>query len=125
VNARLYREKNTVARILIVEDEPLIAELLSMYVEEIGHEVVGPAGNIKDAFAIMESDPFEFAILDCSLGKEESTPIAEVLANRNLPFAFATGRGAHALPEKFKTWPMIPKPYIFEDVERILSSLPV
>lgn len=112
------------ARILIVEDEPLIAELLAMYVEELGHEVVGPAATVDAALSILKSDPPAFAILDCSLGQEESTPIAEALNSNNLPFAFATGRGVHALPEKFKTRPMIAKPYIFEDVERVLSSLP-
>jgi DNA-binding response OmpR family regulator len=112
-----------VARILIVEDEALIAELLVMYIEELGHEAVGPVATVDQALSILKSDPPQLAILDCSLGSEESTPIAEALAKDNLPFAFATGRGADALPQGFKTRPVIPKPYMFEDVERVLAKL--
>jgi DNA-binding response OmpR family regulator len=112
-----------VARILIVEDEALIAELLAMYVEELGHEVVGPAATIDQALSILTNDRPQLAILDCALGHQESTPVAEYLAKENLPFAFATGRGADALPAAFKTRPMIAKPYIFEDVERVLTQL--
>lgn len=111
------------ARILIVEDEPLIAELLAMYVEELGHQVVGPAATVEAALAILEKTPPAFAILDCGLGRQESTPVAEALAKQNLPFAFATGRGVEALPAQFRNSPIIPKPYVYEDVERVLSGL--
>ena len=111
------------ARILIVEDEALIAELLVMYIDELGHETVGPAGTVDQALSLLKTDPPQFAILDCTLGSEESTPIAEALAKVNLPFAFATGRGVNALPEGFKDRPVIPKPYLFEDIERVLAKL--
>jgi DNA-binding response OmpR family regulator len=111
------------ARILIVEDEALIAELLAMYVEELGHEVVGPAATVDDALKIIETDPPAVAILDCSLAHQDSTPVAEALSKRKLPFAFATGRGADSLPQAFQDRPMIPKPYVFEDIERVLKQL--
>lgn len=111
------------ARILIVEDEALIAELLAMYIEELGHEVVGPAATIDQAFLILNSNPPDLAILDCALGQHESTPIAEALSAKNLPFAFATGRGAASLPTNFKSRPMITKPYVYEDVERVVGAL--
>jgi DNA-binding response OmpR family regulator len=112
-----------VARILIVEDEALIAELLVMYIEELGHQVIGPAATIAHALSIVKDDPPQLAILDCALGAQDSTPIAEALAKENLPFAFATGRGVDALPIGFKERPVISKPYIFEDVERVLAKL--
>jgi len=94
-----------------------------MYVEELGHEVVGPVGTVEAALSVINAEPPAFAILDCSLSNRDSTPVAEALAKQNLPFAFATGRGAHALPENFRERPLIAKPYIYEDVERVLSSL--
>jgi len=111
------------ARILIVEDEALIAELLAMYIEEIGHETIGPAGTVAQALSLLNGERPACAILDCALGREESTPIAETLTKAGIPFAFATGRGADALPEGFKQRPMISKPYVFEDVERVLSAM--
>jgi DNA-binding response OmpR family regulator len=112
-----------VARILIVEDEALIAQLLAMYIEDMGHDVVGPAATVNEALSFLNSDPPAFAILDCTLGDQDCTPIAEALSNANLPFAFATGHGIDGLPANFKTQPMISKPFIFEDIERVLSSL--
>lgn len=94
-----------------------------MYIEELGHEVVGPAATIDQAFSILNSTPPDLAILDCALGQQESTPIAEALSAKNLPFAFATGRGAGSLPANFKNRPMITKPYVYEDVERVVGAL--
>jgi DNA-binding response OmpR family regulator len=111
------------ARILIVEDEALIGELLAMYIEQLGHEVLGPASTVGQALTILENDRPAFSILDCSLGQQESTPVAEALAREGIPFAFATGRGPEALPEDFKRQPMIMKPYVFEDVQRVLASV--
>ncbi|WP_052699200.1 response regulator [Hyphomicrobium sp. 99] len=111
------------ARILIVEDEALIAELLAMYIEEMGHESVGTAATVEQALLLLNREHPACAILDCSLGRQESTPIAEALAKAGIPFAFATGRGHDALPEGFKQRPMIAKPYIFEDVQRVLATM--
>jgi DNA-binding response OmpR family regulator len=112
-----------VARILIVEDEVLIAQLLAMYIEDLGHEVVGPVATVGEALTILNSNPPACAIIDCTLGNQECTPIAEALSRATLPFAFATGRGIDALPAEFKAQPMISKPFIFEDVERVVSSM--
>lgn len=113
------------ARILIVEDEALIAELLVMYIEELGHKVAGPAATIDQALTLLNTEAPELAILDCTLGPQDSAPIAEALAQRNLPFAFATGRGVASLPAGFNDRPMISKPYAFEDIERVLKTLTV
>ncbi|MBS0232116.1 MAG: response regulator [Proteobacteria bacterium] len=111
------------AQILIVEDEALIAQLLAMYVEDLGHEVIGPAATVDEALAMLNARRPAFAIIDCTLGHEECTPIADALSKANLPFAFATGHGIDALPVTYKSLPVISKPFIFEDVERVLSSL--
>lgn len=111
------------ARILIVEDEALIAQLLAMYLEDLGHEVVGPAATVDEALSILKLDPPAFAIVDCTLGTQECTPIAEALSNAQLPFAFATGHGIDALPSAFRTHEVITKPFIFEDVERVVATI--
>ncbi len=94
-----------------------------MYIEEIGHETVGPAGTVDQALTLVNGEPPACAILDCALGREESTPVAEALTKAGIPFAFATGRGAESLPEGFKQRPMISKPYVFEDVQRVIAAM--
>ena len=111
------------ARILIVEDEALIAELLAMYIEEMGYQSIGPAATVAQALLLLEAERPACAILDCSLGQEESAPVAEALESAGIPFAFATGRGPGSLPARFSQRPRISKPYVFEDVQRVLASI--
>jgi CheY-like chemotaxis protein len=110
------------ARILIVEDEALIAELLSSYLDELGHSTIGPATSVREALALVAVDQPDFSFLDLSLGREQSFPIADELQRRNLPFAFATGYGAITLPECFKASRVLTKPYAFEDIQRVLEA---
>jgi DNA-binding response OmpR family regulator len=111
------------ARFLIVEDEPLIAALLAGYIEDLGHDVLGPAATVSEALSIIDAHHPEFTILDFTLGREESAPVADALVKRNLPFAFATGHGSSALPERFRSAQLITKPYAFEDVQRLAEGL--
>jgi CheY-like chemotaxis protein len=107
------------ARFLIVEDEPLIAALLAGYVEDLGHDVLGPVATVSEALSLIDAHQPEFTILDFTLGREESAPVADALVQRNLPFAFATGHGFKALPDRFRSAQLISKPYVFEDVQRL------
>jgi DNA-binding response OmpR family regulator len=79
-------------RILIVEDEPVLAMLIEDMVEELGYQPVGPAMTIEAALALSAADALDGAILDMNLGGGvPSTPIAEKLKSRGVPFIFATG----------------------------------
>lgn len=111
------------ARILVVEDEFLIASMLQDCIEELGHEVVGPAATVAEALKLIERQPPEFAILDLTLGKEQSLPVADALDLNNCKFAFATGHGAGMLPDRFKTKPALRKPFMFEDVKKLVADI--
>jgi CheY-like chemotaxis protein len=80
-------------RVLIVEDEALIALLLEDMVQELGYEVAGTAHSLD---AAMDAEPasYDLAILDVSLSGRDVYPFAVTLAARGTPFAFATGAGA-------------------------------
>jgi DNA-binding NarL/FixJ family response regulator len=80
------------ARILIVDDEPLITAMMEDWLSELGHVAVGPAHNLAMAMQLAESD-VDAAIVDVSLGKDNSYPLVEALTARGLPFALATGYG--------------------------------
>lgn len=110
-------------RILIIEDEPLVALQLQADLESDGHQVLGPAGDLKKGLALAEGD-MDIALLDISLGSDVSTPIADHLLSRRIPFAFATGYADDTLlPPHLRGVPRLSKPYVFDDVRRLVGRL--
>jgi CheY-like chemotaxis protein len=88
-------------RILVVEDEFMIAEGLAGMLEQCGVEVVGPAPTVGAALALATTeDQLDCAILDINLRGQMSYPVADALQERGIPFVFATGYDAHAIPER-------------------------
>lgn len=109
-------------RVLVVEDEPVVAMYLEDMLEALGCHTIGPASRLVDGLALAEAGGFEAAILDINLGGERSTPIAEALRARGVPFAFASGYGRP--PEGFgEGVPMIEKPYREAEVAGALTRL--
>jgi len=109
-------------RVLVVEDEPVVAMYLEDLLEALGCETIGPASRLADGLVLAGGNGFDVAILDINLGGERSTPIAEALRARGLPFAFASGYGAP--PEGFgDEVPMIEKPYREAQVAGALDRL--
>ncbi len=109
-------------RVLIVEDEALVAMLLEDMVVDFGCTVAGVANSVDQALTLIEAARVNFAILDVNLAGKPSFPLAEELALRGTPFAFATGYGAAGLPEIWRDRPTLQKPYSTADVERILAQ---
>lgn len=83
------------ALILIVEDEPFIALMLQVSVEDAGGEVIGPVGSASAALALLQTSVVAAAILDVRLQDRDVTPVAEVLGARNVPMIF---HSAESLP---------------------------
>ena len=111
-------------RILVVEDEPLVAIELQSVLEGEGHSVVGPAMNLARGLDLARADGFDLAFLDISLGEEKSFPIARELARRRIPFAFVTGyTDINAVPEELRGATRIQKPYGLEDIRNAIGHL--
>jgi CheY-like chemotaxis protein len=110
------------ARILIVDDERLIAMMAQEWLEELGHEVVGPAHDLSSALALAETE-LDGALLDVLLGAEASYPIAARLLQRGVPVAFATGQAPEDLPAEFEKAPKLPKPFGFESFRKVIEDL--
>ncbi|WP_158916443.1 response regulator [Caulobacter sp. S45] len=110
-------------RILIVEDEALVAMLLEDMLADLGHTAVFSAASTTEALAYMSQNPdaFDFAITDVNLAGEQSYPIAEALAAAGKPFAFATGYGPGSLPEAWRDRPVLAKPFGTSDVARVVG----
>src|SRR5690606_25336172 len=99
-------------RILIVEDQMLVAMDLEMIVAEARGIVVATTNSAREAFAALDRERPDLAILDVSLGETSSEPIAVRLAERGIPFMFATGYAdSGAIPSRFKDVPIVRKPY--------------
>lgn len=117
------RFKATMSEILVVDDEPLIAMMLADWLEDEGHGVVGPAHSIEQASEIISTTPISAAILDVSLGEQQSFALAAELQERNIPFAFATGHSVGSVPAEFRHVATISKPFDFDVVRRIVADL--
>jgi len=99
------------ARILIVEDNPILALGLSEILSGVGVDVVGPVGRLEEAMALAMSTGVDGALLDISLHGVQVFPLADMLAERKVPFAFVTGYDRRAvIPERFGNVPALQKP---------------
>ncbi len=111
------------ARILIVEDEMLVAMLIEDAVSDLGHQIVGPAMRLETALDAAESEMFDFAILDINLAGKQSFPVADKLAARGTPFMFASGYGSAGLVERYRDAAIIQKPFSAEQLAAMLDRL--
>ena len=98
-------------RILVVEDEALIAMDLERIVRSAGCEVLGPVGRAEEALRLAAEERLDAAILDVRLRDSDCFAVADALARRRVPFVFVTGSAPAALPERFRGRPLIQKPY--------------
>jgi CheY-like chemotaxis protein len=110
-------------RVMIVEDEPLIAMAMEMLVEDAGGVLAGSAASVREALALVASlDRIDVALLDCNLGMEPAWPVAEALARRGVPFAFTSGQGLKDIDPKFASHTVFAKPVEEEKVKRFLRQ---
>jgi len=110
-------------KILVVDDEPLIAMMIADWLTEQGLETLGPAYSVSQALALLETQSADAAILDVSLGDDDCYDIAEVLSAKGIPFAFATGHGADAMAKGYADVITVAKPFDFEIVRSVVAKL--
>lgn len=111
-------------QILIVEDEPLIAMMLEDFLEVLDKTPVGPVDSVAGALAQIENGGIDAAILDVNLrGGEKSTAVAVALAERSIPFIFATGGSDDSVDAQFRDRPVLQKPFTMDGVSKALDAL--
>lgn len=99
-------------RLLIVEDEYMVAEYISVLLENFGCNVAGPVATIEEAVAIVEDGVLDGALLDANLDGDSSAPIALALHAASVPFVVVTGYGACDLADEILNCaPRIVKPF--------------
>lgn len=110
-------------RVLVVEDESLVAMLIEDMLLDLGAEVE-VAMRLSEALRLAREADFDLAVLDVNLGNgERSDEVADALRSRSIPFMFATGYGEHGLAERHRGTPTLQKPYRHADLSRTIGGL--
>ena len=110
-------------RVLLVEDEALVAMLVEEMLTELGYEVVGTAGRLSQALRLAENVGYDVAVLDVNLDGVFTYPVADLLQRRGIPFAFITGYGASGLDPCYAHFPTLQKPFRARDLNALLRSV--
>lgn len=111
-------------RVLLVEDEPLLAMLLEENVADLGHQPVGAAATVAQAFALLDEGPVDCALLDFSLGgSDTSAPIAERLHLEGVPFTYLSGHNSLDTGTGAQQGPLLTKPASMVALTQALDAM--
>ena len=109
-------------RIMVVEDETLIALVISEYLTEMGLSIVGPFNTVVEAMSALKNSDVDAAVLDINLGKELAYPLADALQAAKVPFIFVTGYGEAGLEDRFKNIPVLQKPIDRQTLRSVFAN---
>jgi DNA-binding NarL/FixJ family response regulator len=99
-------------KVLVVEDEPLVALDIAAVLKDAGCTVIGPAGDLAAATKLIEENAFDVALLDANLNGQGVGELAQALGKSGVSFGFLTGYSREGLPIDFKQAPMVQKPFL-------------
>lgn len=110
--SRAQREsRSSRGRVLVVEDEWLIATEVEQELHEAGFSIVGPVGSVERALEAIEAGRIDAAVLDVRLQSEDSYPVAERLQERHIPFLFITGYSSGDIADRYRRHACLQKPF--------------
>lgn len=111
-------------RVLVVEDEMLVAIAIEDILADSHYAVVGPVGTLGAAMALLDrDDAIDAAVIDLNLDGESALPLADALAERGIPFVVCTGYGDARLPPPHQDVPILGKPYGLNELTTKLGQL--
>jgi DNA-binding NtrC family response regulator len=111
-------------RVLIVEDEYMLARELRTELEDAQAVVLGPVGHLEPAMKLIGAEPhIDGAVLDINLGGEPVYPLADLLMERNVPVVFTTGYDASAIPPRYADVPRCEKPIDMSTVTKAIGRV--
>jgi DNA-binding response OmpR family regulator len=111
----------TLPRILLAEDEALLALLLAERLEQAGFRIAGPATSVAAALALIEQEGCDAAVLDIQLGNETAAPVVHALRDRNIPYLTLSGYSETQRLPVFEDAPMLVKPVRMHDLVACLK----
>jgi two-component system, chemotaxis family, sensor kinase Cph1 len=126
VNPIPARRPEIARRVLIVEDEAMIAMLIEFILQDADCDVVGPVSSVLGALRLIELQSLDAAVVDFRLGDDDSCEIIDVLDQRGVPFLIMTGQEIADLPPRLRHLNIMNKPFqaeaLVQAVEKILSA---
>ena len=117
-------ERTPRPRILVAEDNFLMAEVICDFVSACGMEPIGPAPTVERGLRLAQADGIDGAILDINLQGQMCFPICPILARRNVPFLFLSGyAGTDLVPSELRSVRQLEKPFDPEELEAALQDM--
>ena len=110
-------------RVLVIEDQPLIAMTIEMSINHLGHQMIGPIARLDEAMTAAVCEKYDCAVIDINIIGGCSFEVAEEISARNRPFVLATGYNEKFLPDSLKKFPRLTKPYSKEQLEWELKRM--
>ena len=110
-------------RVLLVEDEMLVAWLIEDMLADLGCAVIGPASSVNQALAMIDAEAIDAAVLDLNLNGQMSYPVADALAAHRVPFVISTGYDKDTLPDDYRACPVLQKPIHRSELSDTLAKL--
>ena len=111
-------------RVLLIEDEMMVAMLLKDILADLGFTVVGSAARVEHALALIEAaGALDAAVLDINLNGQMSYPVADALVARRVPFLFATGYDRDSVMNGYRSFPLLQKPFRLLELADALTKL--
>jgi CheY-like chemotaxis protein len=117
------RSDLTGLKILLVEDEFFVAVFIENILLDLGCTVVGPSAGLAEAMGTAAVEAFDAAVLDINLGGESVYPVADFLLEIGTPFVFSTGYAPFDIPEPYRNFPLVRKPFNIETLKREILAL--
>jgi PAS domain S-box-containing protein len=111
-------------RVMIVEDEALVAMALREALDDLGFDVIGPYSRISEAMVALRNNHIDAAVLDVNLGGEFIYPLADVLTADHVPFVFITGYGAEEIADRYASVPILQKPIEPGSLKAVITRRP-
>jgi CheY-like chemotaxis protein len=111
-------------KVLVIEDEYIVAQILTEMLEDAGAEVVGPVGWLEEALAFVKDKTkhIDCAILDLNLHGGKSYPIADALIERDVSFVFTTGYDGDLIQGAYQNVPRCQKPFRAQELFTLLAA---
>jgi DNA-binding response OmpR family regulator len=110
-------------RLLIVEDEALVAFDIEAALMAAGLEITGLAISVRAALHLLQTEPCDAAVLDANLNGESAEPVATALQERGIPFVVLSGYGSEQRPPALRNAPFVTKPFAYDQLIRAVDSL--
>jgi CheY-like chemotaxis protein len=110
-------------RVLVCDDNVLMADVVSEFLRDCGLEPVGPASRLESAMQMTRERALDGAILDINLNRQPCFPVCAILSARRIPFIFLTGYPHAAIPIEYRGTPLLGKPFEPNEMKEALADM--